>query len=120
MSEADTGDVDPEDEYTDDGSVKWGGLAEGIAGIGITVVGYAWASSIGLLRDGITGLLDGIGSFLGSLVGAPFNTGADQLSRAAEAGGSALSVFGPFAFPAAVVVGAVTMTLILWGVSRFV
>jgi len=120
MSGADTGDVETDISTTDGGNVLWGNLARVIAGIGLSVVGYAVASWIGLLRDAVTGAIDGIGRWYTRLVGAPFNTGTEEITQAAEAGVSALSDFGPFAFPVAVVIAAVMILLIIWGVNRFV
>ncbi|WP_144900886.1 hypothetical protein [Halobellus captivus] len=118
MSGADTSEI--EDDYTDGGSVLWGDLATGIAGIGIAVLAYAYASVIGLLRDGVTGFVDGIGSWYASLVGAPFDAGTEQFDRAAQMAADGLSLFGPAAFPVAVLVAIAMVTLVLWGVSRYV
>jgi VIT1/CCC1 family predicted Fe2+/Mn2+ transporter len=118
MSGADTADL--EDEYTDDGGILWGKLSRGLVGVFLTLVGFGVASVIGLFRDGVTGLLDGIGSFWAMLIGAPFQVGSGQLTRATEAATSGLAILGPAAFPVAVILSIATTTLILWGVSRFV
>ena len=118
MSGADTADF--EDEYTDDGGILWGKLSRGVVGVFLTLVGFGVASVIGLVRDGVTGLLDGIGSFWAMLIGAPFRAGSGQITRAGEAAADGLAVLGPAAFPAAVLLSIATTGLILWGVSRFV
>jgi len=118
MSEADTGDL--EDEYTGGGGVRWVPLMKGIVGIVLTILGYAYASAIGLVRDGVTGALDGIGSWLASLVEAPFTAGEEEIVAAARTGGDALSWLGPAAFPVAVGIAVTTTLILLWGVSRYV
>lgn len=123
MSGADTAEIEEEleEDYTaDDGGILWDDLSSGIVGVFLTLVGFGVASVIGLLRDGVTGLIDGIGSFWAMLVGAPFRLGSGQLTRAGETAANGLANFGPAAFPIAVLLS-ITMTgLILWGVSRFV
>lgn len=118
MSGADTA-ADLEDEYTDDGGILWGKLSRGIVGVFLTLVGFGVASVIGLLRDGVTGLVDGLGSFIATLIGAPFRFGSGQFERAAETAGDGLAAFGPAAFPVAVLLSITVIGLILWGVRRF-
>lgn len=119
MSEADTADL--EEEYTgEDGGVAWGRLGAGLTGIGLTLIGYFVASVIGLVRDGITGVLGGLRSFLAALVAAPFSTGSAEIESAAQTAAGGISVLGPLAFPVAVGIALATTSLILWGVSRFV
>ncbi|MFD1601032.1 hypothetical protein [Halobellus rarus] len=118
MSGADTGDL--EDEYTDGGSVKWGKVAGGIAGIGLSVIGYTYASGIRLVRDGATAVVDGIGSFYAVLVSTPFTAGSEQFDRAAQTAADGLAVFGPLAFPVAVLIAVGMLLLLFWGVGRYV
>ncbi len=118
MSGADTGDL--EDEYTDGGRVVWTEVAKGIVGIGISVLAYAYASTIALFRDGVTAILDGMGWWYGELIEAPFVRGNEQFTRAAESAGEGLAMLGPLAFPAAVVVAVTTTLLLIWGVQRYV
>jgi len=117
MSGAETGDL--EDEYTDGGSVAWGKVAGGIAGIGLSVIGYTYASGIGLVRDGATAFVDGLGSFYATVVSTPFTAGAEQFDRAAQTAADGLAVFGPAAFPVSVLIAVAMMLLLLWGVDRY-
>jgi len=123
MSGADTAEIeqDLEEDYTgDDGSILWDKLSRGIVGVFLTLVGFGVASVIGLLRDGVTGFVDGIGSFWAMLIGAPFRAGTGQISRAGETAANGLVALGPAAFPVAVILSIATTALILWGVRRFV
>ncbi|GAB7011770.1 hypothetical protein [Halolamina salina] len=119
MSGADT---DP-DQYIEGGSIVWTGrkgLAAGIVGTFVTLLGWMYASFIDLIVTGINGVISGYGSWYAKLLSAPFEAGAGEVEAAIETGRTAITSWGLLAFPMAVLVTVLSLSLILWGVSRFV
>lgn len=114
--------LEPSD-YIEDGSINWTGregLAAGVVGTILSVVGYAIASYIGMIQTGVNTIVSGYGSWYAKLLSTPFATAAGEARSAVETATTAISSWGVIAFPIAVIVTVASVSLMLWGVTRFV
>lgn len=110
----------PEDDYIEGGSIAWDSVAKGVVGVVLGVAGYAIAAWIGLIRTGVNAVLSGIGSWYGKLVSTPFEAGREEILQSYEAAESGIRELGILAYPVAVGISILAMSLMLWGVSRYV
>ena len=109
-----------EERYIENGRIQWDEVAGGVVGAFATLAALWIAELIGLIRLGITAMLGGAGSFLGSLIATPFTAGGAAIERAWSAAAAEIAIFGPFAFPVAVILVTATAYLLIAGVRRLV
>lgn len=104
--------------FQDGDSIDWGEVANALFGSVLMLVAMTIVDGFRLLGQAVSGVLDGIGSFLASLVSLPFRQGTGVFRTGAETFADWVSFLGPLAFPASVVVATTSLLVILWGVSR--
>lgn len=107
------------DEFVNGGSVDWGGVAAGIVGGFVWLVGMAYAGLITMVGNGIQTALQGISAWTAAVVGTPFDGSAAVFETAWREWASFMTVLGPFAFPVTVAMISLVVLLVLAGVSRF-
>ena len=111
--------VDAE-EYVENGSVKWGGVAGAFVGGFLALVGYASARWIALWAGAATAAMDGVAWFQASLVSLPFDGATGIIRSAWTSFATFLPTLGILAFPVAVITTVVVLYVLFWGVSRIV
>ena len=107
------------DEYVDDENVRWDDLAETSLAAFVTLIAITIAEVIGLISTGVTSGMSATASALGGLIRAPFTSGLSAIDTAWMSSSEFVSIFGPAAFLVAVLLVAVSVLLLLWGVNRF-
>lgn len=106
------------DDFVDDDEIRWSG-SDGIVGafVGsiITLVGLTIAEFVGLVTLGFQSASSAFWGFLATVVSTPLESGAQAISGVWRAGADGLAMFGPFAFPVAVLISAASILLLIWG-----
>ena len=108
------------DDYVSGGSIRWSRLLGAGAGSLVTLAVVVFVDA---LNSGVTGLFDLVTTSYQGLAGlleAPLLAGDSAIRQGARSAAYALQATGPFAFPIAVLLVAVTVSLIYWGVSQLV
>ena len=116
-----------EEEFVDDGEIIWtgkSGIAGTLVGTVVTLIALTIAEIIDLATLGITSAQASLFGWYGKLVSAPLDAGATATTGLWQAGAASFGMFGAFAFPVAVLIVTVSVSLFLWGalwgVRRFV
>lgn len=108
------------DEFVSGGSVDWGGVAAGIVGAFVWLVGMAYSGFITMIGSAAQTALQGISNWTAAVIGTPFDGAEAVFETAWREWASFMTVLGPLAFPATVAMISVVVLLVIAGVSRFV
>lgn len=108
------------DDFVDGGSVDWSDVAGAFIGAILALVGYGAASGIFLVSTGIDRSIAGLSWFSSTLLGTPFEAGTGTIATAWDTFSESLGMFGPAAFPVAVVASIAVILVLRWGVRRLV
>jgi len=111
--------LDP-DDYVSDGSIRWNDLLGAGAGSIVTLVVVVLVDAFTFGVTGVYAYVDAAFQGLAGFVEAPFVAGESALLLGFRTAATSLEATGPFAFPIAVALVAVTASLIFVGVSRLV
>ena len=107
-------------DYVEDGSIQWDDLLGASAGAIVTaIVVVAWD----MFNFAVTGAFSYVGAWFEGLAGVvrtPYEAGASAFEAGYQSGAEALAVAGPFAFPISVVLVAISVWLVIYGVNSLV
>jgi hypothetical protein len=119
MSES-GGDETLSDRFASGDSINWDEIGSATVGSVVLLISMTIADGFLLIQRGVSYVFGGVSGFFSTVIALPFSRGAGVIETSASSFVGWLGFLGPLAFPVSVAVAVAMLSIILWGVSRFV
>lgn len=111
--------AEADDYIAEDDSIKWADIGATVVGTAISLTAYFVATYLGLVRQAVVGVLEGIGWAINLLISRPFEVGNAVVRGLFRTSADSVGGLGIFAWPVAVGVVSLTSVLVMWSISAY-
>lgn len=111
-------DVDT-DRFVSEDSIRWGEVAETTFGVYLRLLAKVVVGVVLLGGSLIIGFFDWVSAGYASLISLPFVQGSGVIALSSIETARWVATLGAFAWPVAVIIIALMVLIVFWGVGRF-